>query len=283
MRQTMQTNSRAPRLLPGFGLTLGVTLTILSIIVILPVGTILGYAVQIPPMTFWQTIAKPVVWHAFATSIMTSLVAATINLVFGTLLAWILVRYTFPGRRFIDSLIELPFALPTAVAGITLSKLYSDTGLLGSTLIQWGISLVYTKIGISIALIFVGIPFVVRSVEPVLAKLDGSYEEAAAVLGANNFTIFRRIILPEILPAGLAGFALAFARGLGEYGSVIYISGNSAKAQTQVVSYVIMQKLNYIDYEGAIAMALLLLVLAFFILLSVNLLQLRQAKRLGGR
>ncbi|WP_251441377.1 sulfate ABC transporter permease subunit CysT [Veillonella intestinalis] len=283
MRQTMQTNSRAPRLLPGFRLTLGVTLTILSIIVILPVGTILGYAVQIPPMTLWQTIAKPVVWHAFATSIMTSLVAATINLVFGTLLAWILVRYTFPGRRFIDSLIELPFALPTAVAGITLSKLYSDTGLLGSTLIQWGISLVYTKIGISIALIFVGIPFVVRSVEPVLAKLDGSYEEAAAVLGANNFTIFRRIILPEILPAGLAGFALAFARGLGEYGSVIYISGNSAKAQTQVVSYVIMQKLNYIDYEGATAMALLLLILAFFILLSVNLLQLRQAKRLGGR
>lgn len=282
MRQTMQTNSRAPRLLPGFGLALGVTLTILSIIVILPVGTILGYAVQIPPMTLWQTIAKPVVWHAFATSIMTSLVAATINLVFGTLLAWILVRYTFPGRRFIDSLIELPFALPTAVAGITLSKLYSDTGLLGSTLIQWGISLVYTKIGISIALIFVGIPFVVRSVEPVLVKLDGSYEEAAAVLGANNFTIFRRIILPEILPAGLAGFALAFARGLGEYGSVIYISGNSAKAQTQVVSYVIMQKLNYIDYEGATAMALLLLILAFFILLSVNLLQLRQAKRLGG-
>ncbi|MBE6080731.1 MAG: sulfate ABC transporter permease subunit CysT [Veillonella sp.] len=275
--------AKTPRLLPGFGLTMGVTLTILSIIVILPIGTVLGFALQIPPAEFVKAISKPVVWHAFATSIMTAFAAASINLVFGTLLAWILVRYTFPGRRIIDSLIELPFALPTAVAGITLSKLYSETGLLGSALVKLGVSIVYTKIGIIIALVFVGIPFVVRSVEPVLAKLDGSYEEAGAVLGASNFTIFRRIILPEILPAGLAGFALAFARGLGEYGSVIYISGNSAKAQTQVVSYVIMQKLNYVDYEGATAMALVLLVLAFLILLSVNLMQLRQARRLGGR
>lgn len=275
--------AKTPRLLPGFGLTMGVTLTILSIIVILPIGTVLGFALQIPPAEFVKAISKPVVWHTFATSIMTAFAAASINLVFGTLLAWILVRYTFPGRRIIDSLIELPFALPTAVAGITLSKLYSETGLLGSALVKLGVSIVYTKIGIIIALVFVGIPFVVRSVEPVLAKLDGSYEEAGAVLGASNFTIFRRIILPEILPAGLAGFALAFARGLGEYGSVIYISGNSAKAQTQVVSYVIMQKLNYVDYEGATAMALVLLVLAFLILLSVNLMQLRQARRLGGR
>lgn len=282
-RQTSGKKAKTPRLLPGFGLTLGVTLTILSIIVILPIGTILGFALQIPPAAFWQAISKPVVWHAFATSLTTAFVAAAINLVFGTLLAWILVRYTFPGWRIIDSLIELPFALPTAVAGITLSKLYSETGLLGSALVKLGVSIVYTKIGIIIALVFVGIPFVVRSVEPVLAKLDGSYEEAGAVLGANNFTIFRRIILPEILPAGLAGFALAFARGLGEYGSVIYISGNSAKAQTQVVSYVIMQKLNYVDYEGATAMALVLLVLAFLILLTVNLMQLRQARRLGGR
>lgn len=282
-KQNQTRKTKTPRLLPGFGLTMGVTLTILSIIVILPIGTVLGFALQIPPDEFWKAISKPVVWHAFATSITTAFAAASINLIFGTLLAWILVRYTFPGRRIIDSLIELPFALPTAVAGITLSKLYSETGLLGSALVKLGFSIVYTKIGIIIALVFVGIPFVVRSVEPVLAKLDGSYEEAGAVLGASNFTIFRRIILPEILPAGLAGFALAFARGLGEYGSVIYISGNSAKAQTQVVSYVIMQKLNYVDYEGATAMALVLLVLAFLILLTVNLLQLRQAQRLGGR
>lgn len=279
----MREKKKGPRLLPGFGLTMGVTISILSIIVLLPIGTIFGMALQVSPAQMWTILAKPVVFHAFITSLSTAFVAAAINLVFGCILAWILVRYDFPGRRIIDSLIELPFALPTAVAGITLSKLYSDSGLIGANLAKLGISFIYTKIGIIIALVFVGIPFVVRAVEPVLSKLDGSFEEAGAVLGASRFTIFRRIILPEILPAGLSGFALAFARGIGEYGSVIYISGNSAKAQTQVVSYVIMQKLNYIDYEGATVMAVLLLVIAFMILLSINLLQLRQAKRIGGR
>lgn len=279
----MREKKKGPRLLPGFGLTMGVTISILSIIVLLPIGTIFGMALQVSPTQMWTILAKPVVFHAFITSLSTAFVAAAINLVFGCILAWILVRYDFPGRHIIDSLIELPFALPTAVAGITLSKLYSDSGLIGANLAKLGISFIYTKIGIIIALVFVGIPFVVRAVEPVLSKLDGSFEEAGAVLGASRFTIFRRIILPEILPAGLSGFALAFARGIGEYGSVIYISGNSAKAQTQVVSYVIMQKLNYIDYEGATVMAVLLLVIAFMILLSINLLQLRQAKRIGGR
>lgn len=279
----MREKKKGPRLLPGFGLTMGVTISILSIIVLLPIGTIFGMALQVSPAQMWTILAKPVVFHAFITSLSTAFVAAAINLVFGCILAWILVRYDFPGRRIIDSLIELPFVLPTAVAGITLSKLYSDSGLIGANLAKLGISFIYTKIGIIIALVFVGIPFVVRAVEPVLSKLDGSFEEAGAVLGASRFTIFRRIILPEILPAGLSGFALAFARGIGEYGSVIYISGNSAKAQTQVVSYVIMQKLNYIDYEGATVMAVLLLVIAFMILLSINLLQLRQAKRIGGR
>ncbi|MDY3973710.1 sulfate ABC transporter permease subunit CysT [uncultured Veillonella sp.] len=279
----MREKQKGPRLLPGFGITMGVTISILSMIVLLPIGTIFSLALQVSPLQMWEILAKPIVFHAFVTSITTAFIAAGINLVFGCILAWISVRYDFPGRRIIDSLIELPFALPTAVAGITLSKLYSDSGLIGAGLAKLGISFLYTKMGIIIALVFVGIPFVVRAVEPVLSKLDGSYEEAGAVLGASRFTIFRRIILPEILPAGLAGFALAFARGIGEYGSVIYISGNSAKAHTQVVSYVIMQKLNYIDYEGATVMAVLLLAISFLILLSINLLQLRQAKRVGGQ
>ena len=271
------------RLLPGFGLTMGVTLTMLSLVVLLPMATVFGYAIQLTPAELLDILSKSTVQHAFMTSLGTALIAAAINLVFGMILAWILVRYDFPGKRIIDSLIELPFALPTAVAGITLSKLYSDTGYMGKALESLGISILYTKVGIIVALVFVGIPFVVRSVEPVLAKLDPSYEEAGAVLGASRFTVWRKIILPELWPAASAGFSLAFARGLGEYGSVIYISGNSAKAQTQVVSYVIMQKLNYVDYNGATAMAVLLLILAFGILFAVNALQLRRARRMGVR
>ncbi len=271
------------RLLPGFGLTMGVTLTMLSLVVLLPMATVFGYAIQLTPAELVDILSKSTVQHAFMTSLGTALIAAAINLVFGMILAWILVRYDFPGKRIIDSLIELPFALPTAVAGITLSKLYSDTGYMGKALESLGISILYTKVGIIVALVFVGIPFVVRSVEPVLAKLDPSYEEAGAVLGASRFTVWRKIILPELWPSAIAGFSLAFARGLGEYGSVIYISGNSAKAQTQVVSYVIMQKLNYVDYNGATAMAVLLLILAFGILFAVNALQLRRAHRMGVR
>lgn len=271
------------RLLPGFGLTMGVTLTMLSLVVLLPMATVFGYAIQLTPAELLDILSKSTVQHAFMTSLGTALIAAAINLVFGMILAWILVRYDFPGKRIIDSLIELPFALPTAVAGITLSKLYSDMGYMGKALESLGISILYTKVGIIVALVFVGIPFVVRSVEPVLAKLDPSYEEAGAVLGASRFTVWRKIILPELWPSAIAGFSLAFARGLGEYGSVIYISGNSAKAQTQVVSYVIMQKLNYVDYNGATAMAVLLLILAFGILFAVNALQLRRARRMGVR
>lgn len=269
------------RLLPGFGLTMGVTLTLLSLVVLLPMATVFGYAIQLTPTELLDILSKSTVQHAFITSLITALVAAVINLVFGMILAWILVRYDFTGKRIVDSLIELPFALPTAVAGITLSKLYSDTGYLGKALESLGVSIIYTKVGIIVALVFVGIPFVVRSVEPVLAKLDPSYEEAGAVLGASRFTVWRKVILPELWPSAVAGFSLAFARGLGEYGSVIYISGNSAKAQTQVVSYVIMQKLNYVDYKGATAMAVLLLILAFGILFAVNALQLRRARRMG--
>jgi sulfate transport system permease protein len=199
--------------------------------------------------------------------------------VFGVILAWTLTRYDFPGKRILDGFIELPFALPTAVAGITLSKMYSDTGVIGKPLAVLGIKAAYTHVGLVIALVFVGIPFVIRAVQPVLEKLDGQYEEAAFMLGANRFQTFRRVLLPEMMPPILTGFGLAFARGIGEYGSVIYISGNSAREHTQVISYVIMQKLGYIDYASATAIALVMLILSFVLLLAVNIVQMKQAAR----
>ena len=226
-----------------------------------------------------KIITAPNVKNALKTSIACSAIAALVNCVFGVILAWVLVRYDFFGKRFLDGVIELPFALPTAVAGITLSKMYSDTGMIGKPLAALGIKVSYTKLGLTIALVFVGIPFVVRAIQPVLEKLDGQYEEAAYMLGANRMKTFSKVILPEIRPAILTGFGLAFARGIGEYGSVIYISGNSAKEHTQVISYVIMQKLNYVDYEGATALALVMLLISFCILLLVNIVQLHQSKR----
>ena len=202
-----------------------------------------------------------------------------INCIFGVIIAWVLVKYDFPGKRILDGCIELPFALPTAVAGITLSKMYSETGILGKPLASLGIKVSYTHLGLIIALIFIGIPFVIRAVQPVLEKLDGQYEEAAFMLGASRMQTFYKVIIPELRPAILTGFGLAFARGIGEYGSVIYISGNSAREQTQVVSYVIMQKLGYIDYASATAIALVMLILSFLILLAVNIVQMRQSAR----
>jgi sulfate ABC transporter, permease protein cysT len=199
--------------------------------------------------------------------------------VFGLIVAWTLVKYDFPGKRILDGFIELPFALPTAVAGITLSKLYSESGWLGSGLEKLGIKVTYTHLGLVIALIFVGLPFVIRAVQPVLEKMDGQYEEAAYMLGATPRKTFFSVILPELRPALLTGFGLAFARGIGEYGSVIYISGNSAKEKTQVISYVIMQKLSYIDYASATAIAFVMLILSFLLLLFVNIVQARQSAR----
>lgn len=267
------------RVIPGFGLTMGVTVTMLSLLVLIPLVSVLICSLKLSPSEFFQLLGKKVVINAFFTSIMCSFIAAVVNCVFGVILAWILVRYEFPGKRLLDGLIELPFALPTAVAGITLSKMYSDTGFPGKYLAKLGIHVSYTKIGLTIALIFVGIPFVVRAIQPILEKLDSSYEEAGNMLGAGNGRIFLKIILPELRPALLTGFGLAFARGVGEYGSVIYISGNSARKHTQVVSYVIMQKLNYVDYEGATAIALVMLILSFLILFLVNMVQVHQAKR----
>ena len=267
------------RVIPGFGLTIGITVTMLSLLILIPLISVFIYSFKMKPSEFWQLITAKQVANALATSFLCSFLAAIINSIFGVILAWVLVRYEFPGKRLVDGLIELPFALPTAVAGITLSKMYSSTGMLGKPLSMLGIDVSYTKTGIVVALVFVGIPFVVRAIQPVLEKLDGQYEEAAYILGAGRAKTFFRVILPELTPALLTGFGLALARGIGEYGSVIYISGNSAKNHTQVISYVIMQKLNYIDYESATAIALVMLVFSFLILLFVNIIQVRQAKK----
>lgn len=270
---------KSQRVIPGFGLSMGITLFMLSVIILIPLASVLVYSFQLSPREFLELITKTNVVNAFKTSLLCSLFAAFVNSVFGLILAWVLVRYEFPGKRIMDGIIELPFALPTAVAGITLSKLYSDTGVMGGFLGMFGIKASYTKVGLTIALIFIGIPFVVRSIQPVLETIDPRYEEAAAILGAGKFYTFRKVILPELGPALLTGFGLAFARGVGEYGSVIYISGNNARNQTQVVSYVIMQKLNYVDYPGATAIALVMLFLSFLVLLLVNMVQVHQAKR----
>ena len=271
--------AKKTRVIPGFKLTMGITVTMLSLIVLIPLASVMVYSLKLPPSEFIKLITKQNVVYAFTTSIVCSFIAAMINVIFGVILAWTLVKYDFPGKRILDGFIELPFALPTAVAGITLSKMYSDTGILGKPLAAIGIKVSYTHLGIIVALIFIGIPFVVRNVQPVLEKLDGQYEEAAYILGASPSKTFFKVILPELRPAILTGFGLAFARGIGEYGSVIYISGNSAKEHTQVVSYVIMQKLSYIDYASATAIALVMLVISFLLLFAINVIQMKQAKR----
>ena len=271
--------AKKTRVIPGFKLTMGITVTMLSLIVLIPLASVMVYSLKLPPSEFIKLITKQNVVYAFTTSIVCSFIAAVINVIFGVILAWTLVKYDFPGKRILDGFIELPFALPTAVAGITLSKMYSDTGILGKPLAAIGIKVSYTHLGIIVALIFIGIPFVVRNVQPVLEKLDGQYEEAAYILGASPSKTFFKVILPELRPAILTGFGLAFARGIGEYGSVIYISGNSAKEHTQVVSYVIMQKLSYIDYASATAIALVMLVISFLLLFAINVIQMKQAQR----
>ena len=265
--------------IPGFGLTFGISLAMLSILILIPLASILVYSFRLSPSEFWQLITEKAVLSALFTSVGCSFVAAIINCIFGVILAWVLVKYDFFGKRFLDGMLELPFALPTAVAGITLSKMYSDTGIVGRYFAKFGIKISYTHIGIIIALIFVGIPFVVRAVQPILEKLDNQYEEAAYILGADRKTAFWKVIFPEIKPALLTGFGLAFSRGIGEYGSVIYISGNSLKEHTQVISYVIMQKLNYVDYPSATVIALVMLIFSFILLFLINLVQMNQFKR----
>lgn len=273
------------RIIPGYHLTLGITIAMLSVLVLIPLCSILGYSFTLTPAEFVAVITQWTVAQAFATSLSTAAIAAVINVVFGVIIAWVLVRYDFPCKRIVDGLIELPFAMPTAVAGITLSRMYTTDGEFGSLLAPLGIRVSYTKLGIVVALVFIGIPFVVRSVQPVLQDLDSSYEEAAHIMGASRSRTFFTVILPELVPAILSGFALAFARGLGEFGSVIYIAGNSPKDGTQVVSYVIMQKLDSgaASYDDAAAIALVLLVISFALLFAINAIQLYAARRVSEK
>ena len=269
------------RTIPGFHLTLGIVIAMLSVLILIPLASILVYSFKQSPAEFISLLLQENVRKAFATSIGCAFMAAVINSVTGLLLAWVLVRYEFPGKRLMDAMIELPFALPTAVAGITLTKMYSNQGALGKFLGIFGIEVSYTKLGIIIAMVFIGIPFVVRAIQPVLQKLPEELEEAGTMLGASPSYTFRRVILPELMPALLTGFGLALARGIGEYGSVIYISGNSVKNGTQVISYIIMQKLNsgQADYAGASAIALLMLIISFALLFVINIIQIAAARR----
>ncbi len=275
----MKKKEKKAKVIPGYGLTFGIVVLMLSLIVLIPLASVLVYSFQLSPYELVQLLTKENVKYAFFTSIGFAFIAAVINSIFGLIIAWVLVKYQFPGKRLLDGLIELPFALPTAVAGITLSKMYSETGILGKPFMALGIKVSYTRLGLLIALIFIGIPFVVRSVQPVLEQLDNQYEEAAYMLGATPTRTFLKVILPELRPSLLTGFGLVFARGIGEYGSVIYISGNSAKEHTQVISYVIMQKLSYIDYASATAIAMIMLLISFVLLLFINIVQMKQAAR----
>jgi sulfate transport system permease protein len=262
---------KQPSVLPGFGLTLGFTLSYLGLIVLLPLGALVLSAAG-GGAEAWQSLASARVLAAFRVSFGTAFVAAAVNAVFGLIVAWGMVRYEFPGRRLVDSLIDLPFALPTAVAGIALTALYAGNGWLGQFLEPLGIKVAFTPLGIVVALIFIGLPFVVRTVEPVLQDLDVDVEEAAATLGARRWQAFCRVILPAILPALLTGFALAFARGLGEYGSVIFIAGNMPMV-SEIVPLLIVIKLEQYDYAGATVVGTAMLAASFLLLLAINLLQ----------
>ncbi|MDR1766063.1 MAG: sulfate ABC transporter permease subunit CysT [Lachnospiraceae bacterium] len=261
-----------PKVIPGFGLSLGITLTMLSLIVLIPLLSVFIVMAGYSFGEFWSTVTNKMVLYAYRLSLVCSLVAALINCVFGVALAWVLTRYRFAGRGLLDGLIELPFALPTAVAGIALTTIYSDQGSIGRLFAKIGVKISYTPIGITIALVFIGIPFVVRSIQPVLEKLDPQYEEAALVFGASKAKTFLRVVFPEILPALLTGFGLAFARGLGEYGSVVFIAGN-IPYQTQIAPLLIMGKLEQFNYAGGTAIALVMVVFSFVILFGINVIQ----------
>lgn len=257
---------------PGFGISMGITVTFLSLIVLIPLASIFINTSGLSPNEFFKIVTEKQVLSAYSVSFFCALIAALINSVFGTILAWVLVRYEFPGKRILDGLIELPFALPTAVAGITLTSLYSDQGWIGSIFASAGIKISYTKIGIMIAMVFIGIPFVVRAIQPVLEKLDPQYEEAATMIGASGSRIFLKVIFPEVFPAMITGFGLAFARGIGEYGSVVFIAGN-IPYETQIAPLLIMSKLEQFKYADATAIALVMLIISFTILFFINIVQ----------
>ncbi len=263
---------RKTSVLPGFGMTLGFTLAYLSLVILIPLAALVIHAAGLGWDGFWDAVLTPRVMAAFRISFGAALVAAVVNAVFGLIVAWVLVRYDFPGKRVVDAMVDLPFALPTAVAGIALTALYAPNGWLGGLLAPLGVQVAFTPLGIVVALVFVGLPFVVRTVQPVLEDLEAEQEEAAAVLGASRAQTFRRVILPAILPALMTGFALAFARAVGEYGSVIFIAGNMPMV-SEIVPLLIIIQLEQYNYAGATAIATLMLAASFALLLLINLLQ----------
>lgn len=267
--------------IPGFGITLGFSLLYLSLLFLLPVAGLFIFTSQMSWQDFWQAVSHPQVVASYKLSFMASFIGASINAVFGTLTAWVLVRYSFPGKKIVDALVDLPFALPTAVAGIALVTLYASTGWVGQYLDLFGIRVAYSEIGVVIALTYIGLPFVVRTVQPVLADFEKELEEASAALGASRLTTVRRVILPSILPALLTGYALAFARAVGEYGSVIFISGNMP-FKTEITPLLIVAKAEQYDYNGAAAIGVVMLLAAFLLLVVINSLQWWASKRGGA-
>jgi sulfate transport system permease protein len=271
---------RRPSVLPGFGLSLGFTLTYLGLIVLIPLAGLVLQTATLEWSDFWRLALAARTLGALHTSFVSALIAAAVDTVFGVLVAWVLVRYRFPGRRLLDALIDLPFALPTAVAGISLTAIYAPNGWIGALLAPYGIRIAYTPVGIVIALIFIGLPFVVRTLQPVLEDMDRDVEEAAATLGAQRRQTAWRVILPALAPAILTGFALALARGIGEYGSVIFIAGN-IPGISEIAPVLIVIRLQEFDYPGATAVACEMLAISFALLLAINLMQAWTRRRFG--
>ena len=272
--------SQRSRVLPGFGLSLGFTLAYVSLIVLIPLSAVFIKSFGIGWDGLWEILTSERILKSLQLSFSAALIAALINVVFGLLLAWCLVRYSFPGKRIVDALVDLPFALPTAVAGIALTSLYAKNGWIGQYLEPLGIHVAYTPLGITLALIFIGLPFVVRTVQPVLSDIETELEEAASALGANRWQTISKVILPILFPALLTGFALAFARGVGEYGSVIFIAGNMPY-KTEIAPLMIISRLEEYDYAGATTIAVVMLVLSFGILFLINLVQAWASRRTG--
>lgn len=269
-----------PSALPGLKLSAAITFAMLGIVVLIPIGALLARGISAGPEAIWQMISRERVQAALWLSFRLSLLAALFNLIFGTLLAWVLVRYEFPGRKILDAAVDLPFALPTAVAGIALTALYAPNGAFGSMAAAFGVKIAYTQWGILLALIFVGLPFVTRTVQPVIAEIPREEEEVSATLGAGRLHTLRRVVLPALMPAALTGFALALARAVGEYGSVIFIAAN-IPLRTEIAPLLIVIQLEEFNYDGAAAIGLAMLAISFGMLLVINLVQIRSRRRIG--
>jgi len=271
---------RKPSVIPGFGLTLGFSVAYLTLLILIPLAALVLRSTDVGFAGFWKIVTDARTIAALETSFGTAFIAALVNVVFGVILAWVLVRYRFPGRRFIDAIVDIPFALPTAVAGIALASIYAPNGWIGSLLTPFDIRIAFSRAGIIVALIFIGLPFVVRTVQPIMEEISREVEEAAATLGASRFQTIWRVLLPSLQPAILTGFALAFARGVGEYGSVIFIAGNTPYV-SEIAPLLIVIRLEEYDYAGATALATVMLALSFAMLLFINLIQSWTRKKYG--